>query len=91
METKQRFYIDICCTIGSIFILFLKIAVWLIYNTVLVSGSELCVTVTTGQEPQQILTETPSMNYPSDFQMNRCSWENEMVFHVKSGSRLMSH
>ena len=30
-------------------------------------------------------------NYPYDFQMNRCSWENEMVFPVKSGSRLISH
>ena len=56
---KNRGYVDICCIIGSIFILFLKIAVWLIYNTVLVSSSELWVTVITGQEPQQILTESP--------------------------------
>ena len=59
MWRQNRGYVDICCTIGSIFILFLKIAVWLIYNTVLVSGSELWVTVTPGQEPQQILTESP--------------------------------
>ena len=57
---QNRGYIDICCIIGSIFILFLKIAAWLIYNTVLVSGSELWVTVITARTTADPHREPPA-------------------------------